>query len=81
MSALENAVTESIAAGFNPMNGIVRTFAQTQATRGDLELDDLRLAMMGKIEEKIARLKSKDNYDEATLAAYQRMLTKYYDAL
>ena len=71
------ALTASMVAGLDPMNGVVRSFAASQVNAADLQLDDQRLAMMAKIEQRL----QDPNLSEAGKHAYAKMLSKYYDSI
>lgn len=71
------AITASMIAGLDPMNGVIKSYATQQVQRADLDLDTERLELMAKIE---SRLQS-PNLSEASKRAYAKMLEKYLQSI
>lgn len=72
-SPFAEAITQSMIAGLDPMNGVIRQYAMQQVATSDLSLDEQRLEMMGKIQ----ALLENPNLDAAVKHSYQKMLAKY----
>lgn len=75
-SPFAEAITQSMISGLDPMNGVIRQYAQQQVAQSDLVLDQSRLEMMQKLQHLIDKAKD-DNSDAAVIHAYQKMLVKY----
>lgn len=73
---IADALTQSIVAGMDPMNGLVRQMAGQQFAQADLALDQAKLDMVETIAGKLAKAKE-SNADEAVIGTYQRLLSKY----
>ncbi len=75
-SAFAEAITQSMVAGLDPMNGVVRDYAQAQVKRADLDLDQERIKTMQLLEQLIDKAKETGN-DGIVVEGYRRMLLKY----
>jgi hypothetical protein len=75
-SPFADAITQSMIAGLDPMNGVVKQYANQQVARADLDLDQERIKTMQLLEQLIAKAKDNDN-DGVVVEAYRRMLNKY----
>jgi len=70
-----DAITQVMVEGLNPMNAVVRQFADQQVERGEVSLDDERLAMIDKIQQRLDGLKA--GGDVAVITCLRKMLAKY----
>lgn len=77
MSQFTDAITQSMISGLDPMNGVIRQFATQQVSTADIQLDDLRLEMMSKIENRLATA-VENKAPASVIHAYEKMLAKYY---
>ena len=75
-SEFHSALTGSIMAGLDPMNGVVRSMAQQQVKASELQLDESRIKLMNVLR-KIIKDAVADAEDADVIAAYQAMLDKY----
>lgn len=77
-SPFADALMQSMVSGFDPMNGVIRQVATQHVSRGDVEIDELKLDMMDRIQARIETLTADGKTpDAAVLASYQKMLGKY----
>lgn len=75
-SPFAEAITQSMIAGLDPMNGVIKQYAAQQVARADLDLDKDKLVTMQQLQKLIDEGKA-NGTDGNVLDAYQRMLLKY----
>ena len=72
-SPFTEAITQSMIAGLDPMNGVVKQYAGQQVERAAVELVNDKLVLMQKLQQLIDNAKDAGS-DGNVIAAYQRML-------
>ena len=75
-SPFAEAITQSMISGLDPMNGVIKQYAQQQVSRADADLDEIKLSMVLRLQKLIDEGKASGT-DGNVLDAYQRMLLKY----
>lgn len=76
MASFADAITGSIVAGMDPMNGVIRQLAQSQASSARVELDKERIKVMTLLQKLIDDGKANGS-DSAVIESYRRMLEHY----
>lgn len=75
-SPFAEAITQSMIAGLDPMNGVVKQYAGQMVQRSELELDEQRIQTMIRLQKLIEDGKE-NGIDGNVLDAYVTMLRKY----
>jgi hypothetical protein len=76
MASLMDALQDGMVANLNPMNAVMRKFAEQQVAQSNTELDTVKLDTMDRLRSTIADCIAKGE-DDKVIAAYQRMLDRY----
>ena len=74
-SPFAEAITQSMISGLDPMNGVIRQYAQQQTETQALSLEAQKADLIEKIEQKLSAAQSR-NADSSIVGAYQKMLAR-----
>ena len=77
---LADALMSSITAGMDPMNGIVRQYAQMSISTQQEELELLKLSTIETIEQKLAAATEK-KAAPSVIQAYEKMLARAWSRI
>jgi hypothetical protein len=73
-SPFAEAITQSMIAGLDPMNGVIRQYAQQTIATQDLSLKDQKLELIEKIEQRL-HAATERKAPPSVLSTYEKMLS------